>query len=139
MPLTLPSATVDTDDDTAPTYRWALGEYKTDADGMPVREIDGKLIPINPLEFPLHNAMVVWNGSRATISLPRAGKANLVLDKLLRAPEPKKTSKRGGRGKPDEDQYTFTGVSERLLKMNIQPEHATVTFTVTGVNLTEGA
>ena len=138
MPLTLPSATIDTDPETAETYEWALGEYKTDAKGRPVRE-NGELIPINGLVFPLGNTMVVWNGSRATISLPRAGKPNLVLDKLMSAPEPKRTTKRGTRGKPEIDQYTFTGISERLLKQGIKPEDATVTFIVTGDNLTEGS
>lgn len=140
MPKTLPSATVDTTEEAAPLYQWALREYKVDARGEPVRDNDGQLIPINPLDFPLHNATVVVNGSRATISIPRAGKPHCVVDKLLQVAEPKAVAPRARRarkGDPDDKSFIITGISERMLKQGIAPEDAVVTFTVTGTNVTE--
>lgn len=140
MPLILPAATIDCDAELQDVYEWALAEFQVDDDGRPVLD-DGKMIPINPLSFPLSNVMVAINGSRATLSLPRVGKANCVLDKLMNVPEPKAVkqpaSKTRRRGESQADEvYLLTGVSERLLKKGILAEDATVTFTVSGTNIT---
>ena len=70
------NATIDTDKETAKIYEWALGEFDDDGE------------PINPIKFPLSRAQITHNGSRAVISIPRRGKPNLILDRLIHAPEP---------------------------------------------------
>lgn len=120
MPKTYPSATIDTSDETALVYEWALGE----------RDAEGE--PIKPLRFPLHNVHVIVNGNRATISLPRPHQPNLVLDKLMNVAEPKTAGGRRNKG----EGVVVTGVSERMLKQGIIAADAVVSFTVSGFNVT---
>jgi hypothetical protein len=106
------NATIDTDRETAKLYEWALGEH--DADGNPT----------NPIKFPLSRAQVTHNGSRAVVSIPRAGKANFILDRLIHSPEPKETRK------GESGTVNISGESERLYRQNVAPADAAVHFTI---------
>lgn len=118
MPKTMPAATIDTTDEIAPVYEFALGPDE------------------KPLHFPLHNAHVIINGNRATISLPRPHQPNLILDKLMNVAEPKPVAGRGRRSKGEDSGVIITGVSERMLKQGMAAADAIVSFTVTGFNVT---
>ena len=107
------NATIDTDKETAKIYEWALGEFDDDGE------------PINPIKFPLSRAQITHNGSRAVISIPRRGKPNLILDRLIHAPEPQETRK------GESGTVTVSGESERLYRQNVAPADAQVHFTIT--------
>ena len=113
------NATVDCDKDTAKVYEWALGEE--DGDGNPT----------NPIKFPLGGTTIQHFGGRAQISIPRPGKAALILDRI-KASEPQQSTNKG------QTVYLLSGSSEHLYMQGIGPEDGQVSFTITEWSAGEG-
>lgn len=109
--LHLQGATIDCPKDQAKIYEHARGH---DADGKPV----------DPIKFPLKGVQITHNGGRAVIQIPQVGKAAFVLDRI-KCSEPERIV-RGGK-----TVWTIAGASERLYLQSINPEDATVSFTIT--------
>lgn len=108
-------ATIDCDEQTRETYKWARGE--TDKDGN----------AINPISFPLEHCTVFHSGSRVSVTIaakpgrgPIPSGPDMRLDVLWDAPDPKE-QQAGQR-----TLYTIQGISERKHNMGIMDEHATV-------------
>lgn len=110
--LLLQGATIDCPRDQRKLYEYARQEFDDDGN------------PINPIQFPLKGVQVAHNGGRASITIPRPGKAAFVLDRI-KCSEPER-SQRG-----DKITWTITGSSERVYRQGINPADAIVTFTVT--------
>lgn len=110
--LILQGATIDCDRDQRKLYEAARGRF----------DDDGKIV--DPIKFPLRGVQVAHNGGRASITIPSAGAAAFVLDRI-KCSEPERND-RGGKVT-----WTITGASERLYRQGINPADATVTFTVT--------
>lgn len=122
-------ATINCSKDTAKIYEWALGHFAQrdvlDADGNKIGTEDDPSKPIDPIRFPLSGVHIVQHGNRATISIPRPGRAAFELDRLVRCAEPKKTVQDG------EEVFTIGGESERLFRQGVNPADAQVDFVIT--------
>jgi hypothetical protein len=80
-----------------------------------------------PIEWPLKKALVVVNGSNATVSVPvyDSGGQRLKMDRFDRL-----TSIGVSEGKKNGKPVTISGVSSYLLDGGVDPEDAHVTFVV---------
>lgn len=103
--LNLQGATIDCAKDVAKIYEHARGED-------------------DPIKFPLRGVNVIHNGGRAVIQIPQPGKAAFVLDRI-KCSEPERITRNG------KTTWVIAGASERLYMQSINPEDATVSFTVT--------
>jgi hypothetical protein len=124
--ITLYDATIDCDAELRKVYEWAYGEFETDENGE--RTLDDKRLPtpINPLRFPLQRCQVTHFGGRIVISIPKPERGSFFrIDELAKCPAPKRVSK------GNKEIYQISGVSDRLLRQNVEIEHALVNFTVT--------
>lgn len=123
--LILYDATIDCPREQRDVYEWAYGDFETDDEGKRILDDDKLPIPINPIRFPLRGTTIIHNGSRTIISIPRGGGADFRIDELSKSAEPKRASKGA------KDVYNLGGISDRLLRQNIELDTAHVTFTVT--------
>lgn len=123
--IILYDATIDCAKEQREVYEWAFGDYEVDDDGNRVLNDRRLPIPINPIKFPLQHCTVTHFGSRITVSIKRPGAPDFRLDEIAKAPAPKRVSK------GNKEIYQIGGVSNRLLRQNVDVEHALVDFTVT--------
>lgn len=99
-------AQIDTDEDTASVYEYALGEDE-------------------PITFPLDGVMITHVGRRAvlTIAAPDPNAPRVVLDRI-KGDEPKRQTSGG------KTVYMITGASERLYMAGLDAEEQQVSFTI---------
>lgn len=103
--LTFFNATIDCDKETAKVYEYKFGED-------------------DPLEFPLSGVQITQFGGRIVVQIPTPGAPAKVIDRLKGSEPTQQTSK----GKTV---YSVSGGSEHLYMQGVDPEHATVQFTIT--------
>lgn len=121
--LILYDATIDCSSELREVYEWAYGDFQLDDNGRRVLDDDHLPIPINPIRFPFQHGTVTNFGSRTILSTPRWGQGDFRLDELA-----KSTMSRVSKG--NKELYQVTGLSWRLLRQNVDIEHAAVQFTV---------
>lgn len=121
--IILYDATIDCPGELRPVYEWAFGDFERDDDDNFVLDDRQLKTPINRIRFPLPHTTITQFGSRIVISVPRPS-GDFRIDELSKA-----TATRASKG--SKEIYTLNGLSDRLLRQNVDLEEAAVTFTVT--------